>query len=184
MKRICLCLMLSVIASSSCSREKKRIPVAAESPAEIERLKLETEKKIAEIHRKLDRDRYYSAVPSIESLLESPLPETQFRSMKTRLTHASIITLDEQRDVTLKERIHGKFPDDPADYLPKEAMPGNYVIGQLMPSSGWGGGRPDGRPDFCFRLEEDGTFKHGFEDELTSSLTELRKHLPSTTEHE
>ena len=131
---------------------------------------------IHSMRRAIDRENFYSVSPSLEHLLGIPDDLTKRIRMAPVLTSAFVITYTNHDSIAVRESILGRIPVDYYTFLPDEPIPGDYLIGLLMPHGGWTIGRVEGRASFCVPLKSDDTFTYGFEGELTESLATIREY--------
>ena len=131
---------------------------------------------IRAMRRKIDRELFYSVSPSVEWLLGVPddIPESNWK--KPILTSAFVISFTNQDSIIVRETILGRIPVDYATLVPNASIPGDYLVGRLMPQGGWSIGRTQGRASFCVPLKPDNSFSYGFEGELTENLATIRKY--------
>jgi hypothetical protein len=169
-------LFLGMLNSVSCNKKSRSMEQPIDASDESSQSHERIDDQIRSMRRASDREFFYSASPSIEQLLGVPDDLPSSRRNQPVLTNAFVISFTNQDSIIVRENILGSIPVDYKTLVPDDSMPGDYLVGLLMPQGGWTIGRTQGRASFCLPLRPDGSFSYGFEGELTESLATIREY--------
>jgi hypothetical protein len=169
-------LLLGMLNSVSCDKKSRSMDRPSNASDESAQHHERLDDQIRAMRRAIAREFYYSVSPSLEQLLGVPDDLPECNRTQPILTSAFVITYTNQDSIIVRETILGSIPVDYAALVPNDPIPGDYLVGLLMPQGGWTIGRTEGRASFCVPLRPDSSFSYGFEGELTESLATIREY--------
>lgn len=142
---------------------------AAEAKRQTQEILKALEEEQARLKAEIRESERVGNLPPFENALEP----TGWR----RLSRAFVVRKIGDDEVSIAERLFGRTPIDPEQYVPVVRPPGLYLVGSLAPLGGYQIDAWDSEERFCLSVSEDGEYLEGEGVSARLPMSDVRQRL-------